>query len=209
MSSVESIEAQLASITEWFERMLDFANRALGLVGQCRTVPSKDDHDFWALVKYAENVQEAATQIDNINNTVFQALAAIPRGDWQDLKGMRNRLAHKFWDIDPEVLWQTVTEEFPELIALLTNLQICEKPCQFPNAPSATFTGKQFKDLQPTEPGRNLTPRNSLTFLAIDKEARAWALSLARGTNGRLLIASSRRGNIQLSVWRLRPAGGE
>lgn len=201
---METIKTQVDQIAERFEQMLDFAHRAVGLAKQCRTMPSNSEGSFWALVKYTENVQEAATQIDNINDTVFPTLAAIPKSDWKNLKGMRVHLAHKFWDIDPQILWRAVTEEFPELIALLTNLQICQKPCDFPNAPPSTFTGKQYKELQPTEPGSNLTPRNSLTFLAIDKKARAWAFSLARGTNGHLLMASSRPGNIPLHLWRMR-----
>ena len=189
--------------------MLDFANRAVELAKQCNTMPLERDHAFWALAKYTENVQEAATNIDNINDTVFPALIAIPKSDWQTLKGMRIRLAHKFWDIDPKVLWRTVTEEFPDLIALLTNLTICEYPCDFPNISRGTFTGKQYKGLQPIEPGSNLTPRSSLTFLAVDKEARTWAISLAQGTNGHLLIASSRQGKMSLRLWRKRRTGGE
>ena len=173
---LEPVETQVAQITERFERMLDFTNRAVGLARRYQTMSSESEHAFWALAKYTENVQEAATQIDKINDTVFPALAAIPKSDWQNLKGMRIRLAHKFWDIDPQILWRAVTEEFPELIALMTNLQICQEPYDFPNAPPATFNGKQYNELPPIEPGSQLTPRNSLTFLAIDKEARAWAL---------------------------------
>jgi len=33
---------------------------------------------------------------------------------------MRNRLIHAYFDIDAGILWTTVTEALPELLALLT-----------------------------------------------------------------------------------------
>jgi uncharacterized protein with HEPN domain len=29
---------------------------------------------------------------------------------------MRNRLIHAYFDVDPDILWKTVTEEIPQLI---------------------------------------------------------------------------------------------
>jgi uncharacterized protein with HEPN domain len=33
--------------------------------------------------------------------------------------GMRNRLVHSYMDIDNEILWNTVTERLPDLLARL------------------------------------------------------------------------------------------
>ena len=38
-----------------------------------------EDNDlFWALVKYAENVQECIIQLDNLNKTILPALDEVP-----------------------------------------------------------------------------------------------------------------------------------
>lgn len=185
----------------WFGRALECTDRAIKLAGQCDRMPLATDDVFWALAKYAENVQESLVQIDNANATVLPTLIAVPESSWKDLKGMRNRLAHKFWDIDPHILWETITEDFPALIALLSNLAIASVACDFPNAPAVLFFGKQVNGLERAEPGGKLTPRNSLTSLQIDNCGQAWAFSLSIGTNNEVLIASTREGTVPVRMW--------
>ncbi len=43
-----------------------------------------------------------------------------PDVPWAAITGMRNRLIHAYFDIDRDILWKTVIEEIPPLIALLT-----------------------------------------------------------------------------------------
>jgi uncharacterized protein with HEPN domain len=38
---------------------------------------------------------------------------------WADIVGMRNRLVHNYFEIDLSLLWTTVVDDLPELIALL------------------------------------------------------------------------------------------
>lgn len=44
---------------------------------------------------------------------------AIP---WKEVRGMRNILAHRYGTLDIEVLWETITEDIPELERELKNL---------------------------------------------------------------------------------------
>ncbi len=44
------------------------------------------------------------------------ALQGIP---WPQLIGMRNRLVHAYFDINRDILWNTVTEALPPLAARL------------------------------------------------------------------------------------------
>ncbi len=39
-----------------------------------------------------------------------------PEMPWSSMKGMRNRLAHGYFDINLEVVWETVTNALPSLI---------------------------------------------------------------------------------------------
>ena len=34
---------------------------------------------------------------------------------WQQMRGMRNRVAHGYFDIDLDIVWNTVQSAFPEL----------------------------------------------------------------------------------------------
>lgn len=35
---------------------------------------------------------------------------------WKDLIGMRNRLIHAYFNINPDIVWKTVTDDIPELL---------------------------------------------------------------------------------------------
>ena len=66
-----------------------------------------------ALVKDIEIVGEAAT---GISMPTRQASQQIP---WERIVGMRNRLVHVYFDINLDVVWSTVQEDLPGLIAQL------------------------------------------------------------------------------------------
>ncbi len=36
-----------------------------------------------------------------------------PNIPWQQMKGMRNVLIHEYFEVDKDVLWQTVQEDLP------------------------------------------------------------------------------------------------
>lgn len=43
-------------------------------------------------------------------------LATHPQVPWSSMKGMRNRLAHGYFDINLEVVWETVSNALPSLL---------------------------------------------------------------------------------------------
>ncbi len=48
-----------------------------------------------------------------------QFLNGHPQVPWRSMKGMRNRIAHGYFDINLDVVWETVAEALPELLAQL------------------------------------------------------------------------------------------
>ena len=131
-------ESAIRDVRTWFERMLTNAQRALDLASRMSVDDCNESNDlFWALAKYAENVQESITQLDSINNKILPRLIEIPieseaEGDtaWADLKGMRIRLAHQVsGDIDPVAPFgpPSIRETFRMLDypACLPNISAC------------------------------------------------------------------------------------
>jgi len=47
--------------------------------------------------------------------TSDETLAAIPGVPWPQVRGMRNRIVHGYFGIDPNTIWRTATEEVPTL----------------------------------------------------------------------------------------------
>ena len=45
---------------------------------------------------------------------------------WQNMRGMRNKMAHGYFDIDLEIVWETVQRNLPELERKLAAMQIEE-----------------------------------------------------------------------------------
>lgn len=48
---------------------------------------------------------------------------ANPDVPWLKMKGMRNRMAHGYFELDHEVVWDTVKNAVPELIEALDKVQ--------------------------------------------------------------------------------------
>ena len=46
--------------------------------------------------------------------------AMFPGVEWSAMGRMRDRVTHRYWATDPEVVWSTATRSVPELRAMLT-----------------------------------------------------------------------------------------
>ncbi|MGL5082965.1 MAG: HepT-like ribonuclease domain-containing protein [Microcoleaceae cyanobacterium] len=64
-----------------------------------------------ALVKELEIIGEAA------NNISMDCQLRYPHVPWKDMIGMRNRLVHAYFGMNYDIVWQTVTESLPLLLA--------------------------------------------------------------------------------------------
>lgn len=62
-----------------------------------------------AVIRCIEILGEAASRISNNTRDQYRE---IP---WSNIIGMRNRLVHAYFDIDLDLVWQTVTSELPSL----------------------------------------------------------------------------------------------
>ncbi|HJU56990.1 MAG TPA: HepT-like ribonuclease domain-containing protein [Pyrinomonadaceae bacterium] len=60
-----------------------------------------------------EIIGEAASRVSPACQAKY---AGIP---WPEIIGMRNRLIHAYFDINLDIVWRTITEELPPLVAEL------------------------------------------------------------------------------------------
>jgi len=61
-------------------------------------------------------IGEAATKAMEGYAAFTQAHPEVP---WRNMRGMRNRMAHGYFDIDLHVVWETTQEWVPELVKQL------------------------------------------------------------------------------------------
>ena len=90
--------------------MLDAIEEALSFVSdKDRKHLDQERMLVLALIKDIEIVGEAASRISD------EAKQAAPDIPWASITGMRNRLIHAYFDINLDILWQTVSKDLPEL----------------------------------------------------------------------------------------------
>jgi uncharacterized protein with HEPN domain len=89
------------------------------MAGRQRSDLDNDRMLLFVVVRAIEILAEAASKISQETRATH---AAIP---WRAIIGMRNRLIHAYFEINTEIVWQTVNREIPallpELRALATN----------------------------------------------------------------------------------------
>ena len=97
--------------------MLDATREAMDMAsGQQRTDLDADRKLCLSLVHLPEIIGEAATGV----SPDFRM--KHPNVPWKKITGMRNRLIHAYFDINLDVVWQTVTEDLPSLVTRLEEI---------------------------------------------------------------------------------------
>jgi uncharacterized protein with HEPN domain len=86
------------------------------IVGRQRPDLDEDRMLLFALVYAIEVLGEAASKISEETRTIH---TGIP---WRAIIGMRIRLIHACFEINTEIVWQTVTQEIPALLPQLRAL---------------------------------------------------------------------------------------
>ncbi len=66
-----------------------------------------------ALVRCLEIVGEAAIQLSE------ETRGELPGLPWAGIRGMRNRLIHAYFSVDPDLVWDTVTVDLPPVVAAI------------------------------------------------------------------------------------------
>ena len=183
---------KIADVRIWLDRMQVNAARASKLADRM----SRDDLDesndlFWALAKYAENVQESAVKLDDINKAIYPVMVEVDEATWTGLKGMRSRLAHAFWNIDPQILWSTVTELFPVLKSLLSSIVVVENPVSDNETVSVVLKTQRLLGLPDVEPGSTVQAGQHIVMLYFGHNGTVGVFRVGHQGTHRLMIHSN------------------
>jgi uncharacterized protein with HEPN domain len=97
--------------------MIEAGEQALAFVqGRNRSDLDGDAMLRLALTRAVEILGEAAAQVSEAGR------AELPAVPWPRVIGMRNRLVHAYFDINLDILWDTVELALPTLLAQLRGL---------------------------------------------------------------------------------------
>lgn len=100
--------------TGWLEDMLKAARQACGYVdGMEREAFLADSRTQQAVAMNVLIIGEVAAKLIE---RFPERLAAYPAVPWISMKGMRNRIAHGYFEVDMGVVWETVRRALPVLI---------------------------------------------------------------------------------------------
>lgn len=99
---------------DYLRRILDAIGRAAAHAAQVRTLDAfKQDllvQD--GLVRNIEVIGEAAVKLQQVAPTL---VAGHPEVPWKDMRTMRNKVIHDYFDVDLDIVWNTVREDLPKL----------------------------------------------------------------------------------------------
>jgi uncharacterized protein with HEPN domain len=94
--------------------MIEACEHALAFVaGRARADLDRDAMLRLALTRAVEVVGEAAGKVSD------EGRAELVEVPWAQIVGMRNRLIHAYFDINRDILWDTVQLALPPLLAQL------------------------------------------------------------------------------------------
>jgi len=102
---------------DYLKDILDGLQKAHVFVGDLdRQEFAKDEKTVFAVVRALEIVGEAAKQIPQ---DVQEEYSRVP---WRQMARMRDKLLHHYFGMDLNVIWKTVEEDVPELIAMISEI---------------------------------------------------------------------------------------
>ena len=118
-------------IADYLSHILDAIQRIEHYLGSVahQTAFMSDTLVQDAVIRNLEVIGEAANNVRSADPDFAARHPAIP---WDLIYGMRNRISHGYFDINLEVVWQTVRQDLPALKAQVAAL--LEKMPGFPPA---------------------------------------------------------------------------
>lgn len=108
-------------LTDYLDHIAQAAQQACSYVeGMDRQTFLADRRTQQAAILNLIVIGEVATRLLQSHATFVERHPQIP---WRNMKGMRNRVAHGYFDINLDVVWETVHTALPELLGQIRVVQ--------------------------------------------------------------------------------------
>jgi uncharacterized protein with HEPN domain len=104
-------------LADYLDHMRQAATDACGFVaGLAKDDFLEDKRTQQAVIMSLIIIGEAATKVMDAYAEFAQAHPEVP---WRNMRGMRNRIAHGYFKVNLDVVWDTVQTALPELLKQL------------------------------------------------------------------------------------------
>lgn len=104
-------------LPDYIDHMLEAAQQACGYIeGMSKEDFLADKRTQQAVILNLVIIGEAATKLLQNHGSFLDKYPDVP---WRNMQGMRNRVAHGYFDINLDVVWETVLTALPELLKRL------------------------------------------------------------------------------------------
>jgi len=108
-------------------RLIDFLDHMRqAATDACNFIEGMSKEDFLADRRTQQAVIMSLIVIGEAATKMMDGYAEFcdqhPEVPWRSIRGMRNRMAHGYFDINLEVVWETVQKALPELLERLGKL---------------------------------------------------------------------------------------
>ncbi|MCY4237646.1 MAG: DUF86 domain-containing protein [Rhodospirillaceae bacterium] len=102
---------------QYVRDMIQFGENVVSFTdGMDMAVFVEDARTYHAVLRNLELIGEAASHIP------LGVRDAFPKIDWRRIVSFRNRLAHAYFRIDDDIVWDIVTKDIPSLLPQLRHL---------------------------------------------------------------------------------------
>jgi uncharacterized protein with HEPN domain len=110
-------------IEDYLQHIVEAIDHITGYVQEINSAAAleRDHKTQAAIIRNIEIIGEAANRI---HKQAPELIAAYPSLPWHEMRGMRNRMIHNYFDMNIDVLWGTVKKDLPKLKQQIDELLI-------------------------------------------------------------------------------------
>lgn len=110
----------MSRLLDYLDHILEATHLAISYVdGMSREEFFADRRTQQAAIMNLLIIGEMANRLLQAHRTFLEL---YPEVQWQSMRGMRNRIAHGYFDINLEVVWDTLKLALPNLAGLLPSI---------------------------------------------------------------------------------------
>lgn len=101
-------------LEDYLGHIVEAIDRAIGYLQPFENIEAflKDEKTQDAVVRNIEIIGEAVTHITRVAPDFIDRHPKLP---WARMRGMRNFIAHTYFDVDWQIVWDTVRDDLPPL----------------------------------------------------------------------------------------------